>query len=175
MGETRCGNAPLHLAIPPFSILERIDVGETKGAPGIYPPAQGLSVSSNGSTWVKPVRVGICLPPPCRLSVSSNGSTWVKLTGGMKYQRQKRLSVSSNGSTWVKRFRYRRFGAARHRLSVSSNGSTWVKRSLGGLMEIACAAFSILERIDVGETQPQRAHLCCHHVHFQYPRTDRRG
>jgi len=39
-----------------FSILERIDVGETSAAgapPGAHSP---LSVSSNGSTWVKQAR-----------------------------------------------------------------------------------------------------------------------
>ncbi len=91
------------VSVPSFSILERIDVGET-----IFSVWEGwksccLSVSSNGSTWVK------LLEPPDsfdlgELSVSSNGSTWVKLYGandddGYCYC----LSVSSNGSTWVKR------------------------------------------------------------------------
>ena len=37
-------------------------------------------------------------------------------------------------------------------LSVSSNGSTWVKQSLPAALTKARMAFSILERIDVGET-----------------------
>ena len=37
----------------PFSILERIDVGETCWAMGGYGWLCILSVSSNGSTWVK--------------------------------------------------------------------------------------------------------------------------
>ncbi len=40
-----------------FSILERIDVGETFGQAGIAGLHLDLSVSSNGSTWVKPLRV----------------------------------------------------------------------------------------------------------------------
>jgi len=61
----------------PFSILERIDVGETwwVGAPGVR---------------------------GCRLSVSSNGSTWVKRRGCEAHGGIEALSVSSNGSTWVK-------------------------------------------------------------------------
>ena len=38
----------------PFSILERIDVGETLSARPPMPSQHSLSVSSNGSTWVKP-------------------------------------------------------------------------------------------------------------------------
>ena len=38
----------------PFSILERIDVGETTIARNCWSGSEGhLSVSSNGSTWVK--------------------------------------------------------------------------------------------------------------------------
>ena len=37
-------------------------------------------------------------------------------------------------------------------LSVSSNGSTWVKLDGLGVVLNATAPFSILERIDVGET-----------------------
>ena len=62
---------------PAFSILERIDVGETCCCRQLYPGAQSLSVSSNGSTWVKPQHVRVH-PPVIQLSVSSNGSTWVK-------------------------------------------------------------------------------------------------
>ncbi len=40
-----------------------------------------------------------------------------------------------------------------HSLSVSSNGSTWVKLNLpAGRMTPPTFSFSILERIDVGET-----------------------
>ena len=44
----RCENLAL-----PFSILERIDVGETNPHPSDPWSAEVLSVSSNGSTWVK--------------------------------------------------------------------------------------------------------------------------
>jgi len=37
-----------------FSILERIDVGETFGGAATITLVDALSVSSNGSTWVKP-------------------------------------------------------------------------------------------------------------------------
>jgi len=37
------------------------------------------------------------------------------------------------------------------------------------------SAFSILERIDVGETRYLVAVVECCQGHFQYPRTDRRG
>jgi len=39
-------------------------------------------------------------------------------------------------------------------LSVSSNGSTWVKLAGISLMLDFWQTFSILERIDVGETMP---------------------
>ncbi len=60
------------------------------------------------------------------------------------------------------------------RLSVSSNGSTWVKlmEQRGPLQH--GATFSILERIDVGETQGGK-YTDGYHDAFQYPRTDRRG
>jgi len=37
------------------------------------------------------------------------------------------------------------------------------------------ATFSILERIDVGETREEQALALAAQVDFQYPRTDRRG
>ena len=61
-----------------FSILERIVVGETFA--GCVPAVDGdyLSVSSNGSWWLKRVRIH-CRQSDSRLSVSSNGSWWLKL------------------------------------------------------------------------------------------------
>ena len=84
------------------------------------------------------------------------------------------LSVSSNGSTWVKQTvsQWRNHDVAF--LSVSSNGSTWVKPEYHGVEVSEPGAFSILERIDVGETCRFRPLLAAHHL-FQYPRTDRRG
>jgi len=39
------------------------------------------------------------------------------------------------------------------KLSVSSNGSTWVKRGIEEMKDkVSLTTFSILERIDVGET-----------------------
>ena len=87
-----------------------------------------LSVSSNGSNWVKRLwrwgRVGCVV----LLSVSSNGSNWVKHVWG----------IFSNHYSCL--------------LSVSSNGSNWVKLFFEGQSEIECGAFSILERIELGET-----------------------
>jgi len=42
------------ITVLPFSILERIDVGETRRHAPALGGRNGLSVSSNGSTWVKP-------------------------------------------------------------------------------------------------------------------------
>ncbi len=42
--------------------------------------------------------------------------------------------------------------AALQDLSVSSNGSTWVKLVRRALTRLPLVTFSILERIDVGET-----------------------
>jgi len=63
------------------------------------------------------------------------------------------LSVSSNGSTWVKLYEQGRGHHVGRFLSVSSNGSTWVKLTIQTIFDRYCrGAFSILERIDVGET-----------------------
>jgi len=53
-------------------------VGETFCCTGILRCLK-LSVSSNGSTWVKPPGCGDRDGRGANLSVSSNGSTWVKL------------------------------------------------------------------------------------------------
>jgi len=60
-------------------------------------------------------------------------------------------------------------------LSVSSNGSTWVKPDADACRLVASACtFSILERIDVGETNNEGVNSNLFYS-FQYPRTDRRG
>ncbi len=89
---------------------------------------------------------------------------------------------------------------AAYALSVSSNGSTWVKPIPSAATAVAKAAFSILERIDVGETLQKGFSKIPHEdllsvssngstwvklmtpgprdlvaSAFQYPRTDRRG
>jgi len=87
------------------------------------------------------------------LSVSSNGSEWVKL--GRCRQGQQciyHLSVSSNGSEWVKRRRDRI--QARQYLSFSILKRIGVGETSMG-RATACdgtAPFSILKRIGVGET-----------------------
>ncbi len=45
------------------------------------------------------------------------------------------------------------------RLSVSSNGSTWVKLKRCTTSGEISSTFSILERIDVGETKPDDAKI----------------
>jgi len=124
-------------------------VGETSDLDKQSREPEDLSVSSNGSTWVKPSTRPHTTPARL-LSVSSNGSTWVKLWYVFLVASFRNiLSVSSNGSTWVKRFALAAAGELKI-LSVSSNGSTWVKLLL---LPGRASAFSF----------------------FQYPRTDRRG
>ena len=84
------------------------------------------------------------------------------------------LSVSSNGSTWVKRTTWYRLVPPGTTLSVSSNGSTWVKHICDANGNLKVSTFSILERIDVGETMAGWWHVSLWGT-FQYPRTDRRG
>ena len=59
VGETQPWRCPRR-CWRPFSILERIDVGETIRAESEGARAMRLSVSSNGSTWVKP-RYSACM------------------------------------------------------------------------------------------------------------------
>ena len=134
-----------------FSILERIDVGETTRRPRRSAGSVELSVSSNGSTWVKLTNAEVEHLRSAGLSVSSNGSTWVKhhqqICRSYRYRRSfsilERIDV---GETRL----YTDSKNSLATLSVSSNGSTWVKP------------------------------LCFHPIqkgaqYFQYPRTDRRG
>ena len=113
-----------------FSILERIDVGETGRAPRTCQPIQTFSILE-------------------RIDVGETSRL------GAPNKRDCSLSVSSNGSTWVKRLNQGRV-AAMALLSVSSNGSTWVKHYDPAAIERWSVAFSILERIDVGETRRGR-------------------
>ena len=53
VGETTQASASTRASILTFSILERIDVGETFEMEYIFALVNDLSVSSNGSTWVK--------------------------------------------------------------------------------------------------------------------------
>ena len=136
---------------PPFSILGRIVVVETR--PGQHPQGtkHNLSVSSDGSWWLKRngeiwnhyqasafsilgrivvVETTVLAAPFAgflRLSVSSDGSWWLKLH---KFRAQRgrcvALSVSSDGSWWLKLLGAGR-DALRRGLSVSSDGSWWLK------------------------------------------------
>ena len=147
-------------------------MGETCTLPQKHPARVRLSVSSNGSTWVKP---GVVMEPPAwaQLSVSSNGSTWVKLLNAVQqplkthaFSILERIDVGETSSLRLRR--------SQLRLSVSSNGSTWVKRGGPSSQGSGWPAFSILERIDVGETVLTRKRYTNERT-FQYPRTDRRG
>ncbi len=110
-----------------FSILERIDVGETPFPSDAAPWLLDLSVSSNGSTWVKPmVRRADLMAQD--LSVSSNGSTWVK------------LAASSRMPSMILPF------SILERIDVGETAT------VSASVRMSCSSFSILERIDVGET-----------------------
>ena len=137
---------------------------------------QRLSVSSNGSKWVKLQGRGAGLHVRAlafsileRIEV---GETKITYLERVPYPH---LSVSSNGSKWVKQTINDRKGRM-SKLSVSSNGSKWVKLTLSVERRPAqTQTFSILERIEVGETNlwyylPKWAQ-----GNFQYPRTDRSG
>ena len=103
LGETvGCGYEPLCVGLP-FSILERIELGETTRGNILLAADTDLSVSSNGSNWVKLGLAAGLWAVVALLSVSSNGSNWVKRCIA-RFMRQfpKILSVSSNGSNWVK-------------------------------------------------------------------------
>ena len=71
--------APIRAAVQPFSILERIDVGETKISGDSRPmPLTTFSILERidvGETNAQE----FCERLIAHLSVSSNGSTWVKL------------------------------------------------------------------------------------------------
>ena len=160
----------------------------------------GLSVSSNGSTWVKRGDARPEAPGWNALSVSSNGSTWVKL---IRHRPHLLLQVPFSileridvGETSIQCDCVQSSGSV---LSVSSNGSTWVKRGTERHLGRQQPSFSILERIDVGETNERtgwgvrirglsvssNGSTWVKHSTttarsptappFQYPRTDRRG
>ena len=86
-----------------FSILERIELGETQEIIAGNPPIIAFSILERIELGETPLRLAIA--------------------------------------------------AAVHQLSVSSNGSNWVKHDTTLLAECApCPPFSILERIELGET-----------------------
>ena len=175
VGETCLPQRDIHAPHFPFSILERIDVGETfRTSISFILDLHALSVSSNGSTWVKHQQRGEHADDG-HLSVSSNGSTWVKLCSGScsdanptTFSILERIDVGETPTAPVGQAERIPFsileridvgetyqparGHAGGRLSVSSNGSTWVKPYSLQRVRQALPPFSILERIDVGET-----------------------
>ena len=171
-----------------------------KRFPGDHADASArLSVSSNGSTWVKPMLQGTGISVFYAFSILERIDVGETRTVADADPRGSILSVSSNGSTWVKLGVLPPPGAQDPVLSVSSNGSTWVKQRRCCVWSSTAGSFSILERIDVGETIPRYAlrtrlqstfsileridvgetragpPLHSRAVPFQYPRTDRRG
>ncbi len=133
-----------------FSILERIDVGETQTGEVHGPRGEVLSVSSNGSTWVKPARI-----PRCGRGAGS-------------FSILERIDVGETAPEPAP--------APAHWAAFS----ILERIDVGETICHACqfphtnTTFSILERIDVGETRA--SYLVCRSTcPFQYPRTDRRG
>jgi len=114
------------VAIWPFSILERIDVGETTFRLAQLLALDDLSVSSNGSTWVKRFRVfrGVIGQLPFsileRIDVGETSVGSCVQPASSTFSILERIDVgetSATASTWT----------TSPMLSVSSNGSTWVK------------------------------------------------
>ncbi len=109
---------------------------------------RSLSVSSNGSTWVKQRELSAHGPVVCAFSILERidvGETWLMPcppAAACTFSILERIDV---GETAV----------------VTAGGA-------------AIKPFSILERIDVGETLRLVSGLVWYAV-FQYPRTDRRG
>ena len=113
----------------PFSILERIDVGETH-AGILYPKAAWpFSILERIDVGETSPSAHNLLDATYHLSVSSNGSTWVK-------RKRKACYASASGLTF----------SILERIDV---GETTL---YGRQIDRKVLAFSILERIDVGET-----------------------
>ena len=133
------------------------------------------------------------------LSVSSNGSTWVKLPGAQPLPQSPPFTFSileriDVGETTSSAVILSPLGAFSILERIDVGETSCIQRLPGGK-----SAFSILERIDVGETtrpEPDKPHVARLSVSsngstwvkrariaatfrcgtpFQYPRTDRRG
>ena len=149
MGETPPAPSAVLCSLT-FSILERIDVGETIQVQSTYWTHWNLSVSSNGSTWVKLLYAAIMYKARATFSILERidvGETLsralAEVSGVLTFSILERIDV---GETIL------------HHLHQDFPG-----------------AFSILERIDVGETQILAGAAAAPMNNFQYPRTDRRG
>ncbi len=150
VGETsRVALIVVGAALLSFSILERIDVGETKQEREKRESDKRLSVSSNGSTWVKPHHPHQAPRHPHPFSILERID--VGETRGQ----------AEPGAGWRAFSILERIDVGETRLSTVLD--SWTP-----------FPFSILERIDVGETERMRQ-LHPQIYDFQYPRTDRRG
>jgi len=112
----------------PFSILERIDVGETSPNWRHSPGRADLSVSSNGSTWVKqrskrwrsPRRWTFSILE--RIDVGETRAVQLEdLEPAQSFSILERIDVGETLQFALALVIFPRI------LSVSSNGSTWVK------------------------------------------------
>jgi len=132
-----------------FSILKRIGVGETYSSSrwGTWP----LTFSILKRIGVGETSGCVATPSQLALSVSSNGSEWVKLHFDQRPVLVNQLSVSSNGSEWVKQARARLIAWAVVAFSILKRigvGET----TCSSTNHTARRSFSILKRIGVGET-----------------------
>ena len=112
-----------------------------------------LSVSSNGSNWVKQQPCAVRQNPLHVLSVSSNGSNWVKLnnltlaggTHSVPFSILERIELGETRGGWRSEVTVRAFSILeRIELGETRDAAAWSR--------LATRAFSILERIELGET-----------------------
>ena len=163
---------------PTFSILERIDVGETSESRPVQHSQPGIAFSILERIDVGETRRREpCAPAMTPFSILERidvGETTIARNCWSGSEGH--LSVSSNGSTWVKHS-----GSIKRLPSTASSFSILERIDVGEtttrrLISVRLAAFSILERIDVGETLLSgQYNTAVGSDTFQYPRTDRRG
>ena len=141
----------------PFSILGRIVVVETKRTGSTPKSLKTLSVSSDGSWWLKQDgQKGLCRE---HLSFSILGRiVVVETTRSTRPDRQPCSPFSILGRIVVVETRCRlllsRAITSRVALSVSSDGSWWLKLEARNVNLATTDSFSILGRIVVVETAP---------------------
>ena len=181
-----------------FSILERIDVGETIVAGSAAASTLLLSVSSNGSTWVKLALLPVLFARTGafsileRIDVGETQITEIFAEEISPFSILERIDVGETFVAILSSFVIRTFSIL-ERIDVGETARSQgfcaavseafsileridVGETLVPLLEVQPGLpFSILERIDVGETMFINLPLRSTIHHFQYPRTDRRG
>ncbi len=136
-----------------------------------------LSVSSNGSTWVKQqgqARRGFPKTAPFsileRIDVGETGA------GAGDYRaRSGAFSILERIDVGETQSCARGAGRRSRPFSILERIDVGETPPLAGDMLMPDKPFSILERIDVGETSCPVAPAMASSSRFQYPRTDRRG